>query len=371
MAIAGKGTVGKAFIRQCMTVRKRYAESGTDMRIIAVVGRSQGLFSKEGIDDTVLGRIAAGGDMSVMPGVVAHEGWAEVTADITAVAEGDVVIADLTADDNAWVHIGWMARGWSVATANKKPLTSSMDDFRRLRRAQGRTGWVGYGFEATNGAGLPVLDAIASMIGTGDEIREVRAMVSGTLGFLFSAAGSGMPFAQAIRDAHAKGFTEPDPRDDLSGTDVARKALIIARMLGQKKEMIDIDVENLIPEALRDMEVAGFLDSLEPEAFEDVDARIRGAGERDSVLRYLMTVTPDGIQVGIEEIPKDSVFGSLSGPENLFHITSSRYESTPLIIRGPGAGAEVTAAAVLHDVLRLIGPVREYHPSHHPTYAEA
>lgn len=371
MAIVGKGTVGKAFIRQCVSVRKRYAESGTDMRIVAVVGRSQGLFSEEGIDDTVLGRIAAGEDMSVMSGVVAHVGWADVTAGITAVAEGDVVVADLTADDNAWVHIDWMARGWSVSTANKKPLTSSMDDFRRLRRIQGRIGWFGYGFEATNGAGLPILGTLASMIETGDEIREVRAMVSGTLGFLFSASGSGMPFAQAVRDAHAKGFTEPDPRDDLSGSDVARKALIIARMLGQKREMIDIDVEDLVPKSLRGMGITEFLDLLKPEVFEGIDARIRRSGERGGVLRYLMTVTPDGIQVGIEEVPKGSVFGSLSGSENLFHITSSRYDATPLIVCGPGAGAEVTAAAVLYDAMRLVCPRREHHASHHPTYAEA
>ncbi|MBV9879738.1 MAG: hypothetical protein JO180_04540, partial [Gemmatirosa sp.] len=206
--------------------------------------------------------------------------------------------------------------------------------------------------EATVGAGLPVIDTIRKLAESGDTILRIDGCPSGTLGFLFAELRTGRRFSDTLRDAMARGYTEPDPRDDLSGADVARKAVILARLVGWRGTIADLPAESLVPEPLRDLPLDAFLARVEeldePWAHRVADARARGV-----VLRYDATVTPTSARVGIAEVDAASPLASLSGTDNQFVFTTRRYHERPLVITGPGAGPAVTAAGVLNDVLAL------------------
>jgi homoserine dehydrogenase len=290
LIVIGKGNVGRAFLRQAGD------------------------------------RVAASFDSKSFRG-----GWNEMTDGIAKDFK-DPIIIDLTAADNAAAHRQWIDRGWTVVTANKKPLSGSQEDFKALT-ADSRRYW----HEATVGAGLPVISTLRELLMTGDRVLGIRAALSGTMGFIFSACAAGKPFREAVAEAKSLGYTEPDPRDDLAGTDIARKALILARVIGQDLELKDIPVESLVP---------AFEGAAGP-----LEARFDAAAKSGNTLRYLADIGPDGVTVGVRETGRDDPFSSLDGPENLFLIRTERYAERPLVIRGPGAGAEVTAAGVLGDVL--------------------
>jgi homoserine dehydrogenase len=179
-------------------------------------------------------------------------------------------------------------------------------------------------------------------------------LLSGTLGYVLSEVSAGVPFSRAVRGAKTKGYTEPDPRDDLSGMDVARKALILARLLGYPGELRQSSVESLVPKWGRDLSVKDFLARLD-----EMDAqwkrRVEEAAAQGSVLRYLAQVTPATVAVGVQAVPLTSPLAGIKGSDNQLVFTTARYKSNPLVITGPGAGAEVTAAGVLNDILRLAG----------------
>ncbi len=351
IALVGKGNVGRAFLRQLVAAHPTFLRRGVDLRVTAVVGRTGMVSASEGVDLAALSEIAEGGVTGARASA-GSLGWERVTSAIAEASSRGQVVVDATAEDNADAHAAWLERGWSVVTANKHPLTSSLAQYDAMTEAR-RNGRAQYRYEATAGAGLPVIAALLDMLATGDEILEISGAVSGTLGYLCSACEEGLPFAQAVAEAKRLGFTEPDPRQDLSGADVARKALILARLMGVRQELADIRTESLVPEALADVDAAAFMSGLAAHG-EEIDRRFRDAVGRGKALRYALTVRPDGISVGLEEFPVGVGLGSLKGPENMFVIRTRRYDANPLIIRGPGAGAEVTAAGVFSDVLRTI-----------------
>jgi aspartokinase/homoserine dehydrogenase 1 len=173
------------------------------------------------------------------------------------------------------------------------------------------------------------------------------------MGYLFGEIGRDRPFSEALRGAMALGYTEPDPREDLSGLDVARKAIILGRLLGYEGELADVAVESLVPEAMRDVPLADFLAQLET-----LDAawaqRVEEARDRGEVLRYRAHATRAAVRVGLVGVPLGSSFASLTGTDNQFVFTTARYRENPLVISGPGAGPSVTAAGVLNDLLRVV-----------------
>jgi aspartokinase/homoserine dehydrogenase 1 len=206
--------------------------------------------------------------------------------------------------------------------------------------------------ETTVGAGLPVLDTFYKLIEAGDSVRSIEGCPSGTMGYLFGEMGRGVAFSQALRGAMELGDTAPDPRDDLSGADVARKALILGRLLGFEGELEDVEVESLVPADAATTPLADFLATLE-KYDATWEERVAAARSRSAVLRYRATATSRSVTVGLVEVPAASALGALSGPDNQFAFTTGRYDSNPLVITGPGAGPAVTAAGVLNDVLEL------------------
>jgi homoserine dehydrogenase len=208
--------------------------------------------------------------------------------------------------------------------------------------------------EATVGAGLPIIDTYHKLVESGDRVLRIEGLLSGTLGYVLSEVSAGVPFSKAIRGAMAQGYTEPDPRDDLSGLDVARKALILARLLGYPGELRRSAVESLVPKWARTLSLDQFLERLQ-ELDGGWKRRVGEAAAEGAVLRYVAAVSPERISVGVRAVPSSSPLASIKGSDNQVVFTTTRYKNNPLVITGPGAGAEVTAAGVLNDILRLGG----------------
>jgi len=263
------------------------------------------------------------------------------------------VLIDCTSDPAlAARYAEWLGRGFHVITPNKKANSGTMAYYRELRRAA-RAANRHYLYETTVGAGLPVINTLRDLVQTGDRILKIEGILSGTLSFLFSALGEkGARFSEAVGEARRRGYTEPDPRDDLSGTDVARKLVILAREAGLEVELADVEIESLVPPALRSGTVDHFLEKL-PSHDGAMAARLKDAAARGEVLRYVGSVSPEGCRVAVRAYPAEHPFAGVRGGDNIVAFTTARYKDQPLVVRGPGAGPEVTAAGVFADVLRL------------------
>jgi bifunctional aspartokinase / homoserine dehydrogenase 1 len=277
----------------------------------------------------------------------------EAIAHIASYALTRPVLVDLTADDTAPVLEQALTSGMDLVLANKRPLAGRRavsDALWETARARGRR----VQHEATVGAGLPVIDTYHKLIESGDRVDRIEGLLSGTLGYVLSEVTARVPFSTAVRAAMSRGYTEPDPREDLSGMDVGRKALILARLLGYPGELKRTAVESLVPKWARPLALTEFLDRLE-----ELDAgwkrRVDAAAAAGTVLRYVATVTPAKIAVGLRAVPSTSPLAAIKGSDNQLVFTTARYKANPLVITGPGAGAEVTAAGVLNDILRLAG----------------
>jgi len=235
--------------------------------------------------------------------------------------------------------------------ANKRPLSGALADARALREAA-QTHDRRILHETTVGAGLPIIDTYYKLVEARDRVQRIDGCTSGTLGFLLSEIGRGRKFSESLRKAMEKGYTEPDPRDDLSGMDVARKVLILGRLVGFEGELGDIALESLVPEPARKLPLASFLSRLEE--YDDAwDRRAREARENGRVLRYVASVTRRRVEVGLQAVEASSPFAALNGTDNQVAFTTMRYQTNPLVITGPGAGPAVTAAGVLNDILAL------------------
>ncbi|MGH7499870.1 MAG: homoserine dehydrogenase, partial [Gemmatimonadales bacterium] len=263
------------------------------------------------------------------------------------------VLVDLTADDTGPALELGLTHGMDLVLANKRPLAgrrSVSDSLWQTARARGRRVL----HEATVGAGLPIIDTFHKLTESGDRVDRIEGLLSGTVGYVLSEVGGGTPFSKAVHSAMSRGYTEPDPREDLSGMDVGRKALILARLLGYTGELSRTAVESLVPKWARALPLEAFLERL-PELDDAWRRRVDQAAAGGMVLRYVATVTPNKIAVGLRSVPASSPLAAIMGTANQLVFTTARYKANPLVITGPGAGAEVTAAGVLNDILRLAG----------------
>lgn len=361
LAQIGIGLIGRTVIEQITEQRARW-EREYGLRVIyrALIDSTGGVCCDQAGGYTnedlaaFLAHRASGGRVASLPD---DSGWIKRTAHeaMTLIQPfGPVIALDTAAGSKTAELLGMnLSNGGGAVLSNKAPLALlSSDPVAALLWSEaGFRGRLRY--ETTCGAGLPVISTLRSLLASGDEVTEVVGALSGTLGAIFADVDAGKPFSRAVVDAKAAGFTEPDPRDDLSGLDVARKALILARTIGIPVELDQIEIESLVPESLRDGSIDEFIAGI-GQVDAAIATRAGAARAKGARLKYVATVSRTGaVSVGMREIPLDTVLGSLTGPENIITIRSGRYAANPINITGPGAGAAVTAAGVLADMLEL------------------
>jgi len=350
VVLLGFGQIG----RTLAPMLGRARPDGPRARLVGIIDRSGYVFDPNGLSARRLASLAnekaRGARLSSTNGGVAAS-TSDAFAAISRHALSRPIFVDLTADDTAALVRSALGAGMDVVLANKRPLSGKLADAQALQetaRAHDRR----ILHETTVGAGLPIIDTYYKLVEARDRVHRIDGCTSGTLGFLLSEIGRGRRFSESLRKAMEKGFTEPDPRDDLSGMDVARKALILGRLLGFQGELEDIVLESLVPERARKLPLAAFLSRLE-EFDDEWHTRARDAQETGRVLRYVASVTRRRVEVGLQAVESTSPFAALRGTDNQVAFTTMRYRTNPLIITGPGAGPAVTAAGVLNDILAL------------------
>lgn len=351
IVLLGPGAVGGALLRLLATP----AASGVNL--VGVANSKRQIANPRGF---VAGHVSALLRASATP-----REDAALLATLDASGAAHRVIVDATASDQtATRHPAWLAAGYPVVSANKAAIGGALATWSSLRQACVR-GAVEYGDAATVGAGLPVLSTLRRLRGCGDRLLALDGVFSGSLSWLFNHFDGDRPFSTLLRTAHALGYTEPDPRLDLGGADVARKLLILARSAGHALDAGRVEIASLVPEQLRDIGAAAFLERA-VELDVALEARRAQAERTGRALRYLARLDEHGhARVGLAEVDPTHPAARLAGTDNLFALTTTRYREQPLVIQGPGAGPEVTAQALLGDLLALkrLAPMREHHRS--------
>jgi aspartokinase/homoserine dehydrogenase 1 len=259
----------------------------------------------------------------------------------------DVTSSSIIAEKTASI----IEKGISVVTASKLANSMNQDYYDSIRENLKISG-AQFKYETNVGAGLPIIETLQTLINTGDKIEKIEGIMSGTLSYLFSQFDGSVPFSELVKNAQESGFTEPDPRDDLNGMDVARKILILARETGTQLELEDVTVENLIPSEMSpDLSVNDFLTQ-----FSRYDSKFMNlfelAKKESKVLRYIASWDGQKATVKLKSVGEDNPFYHQNGRENFIIFTTKRYKDSPMVIKGHGAGAEVTAAGVLGDILK-------------------
>jgi aspartokinase/homoserine dehydrogenase 1 len=339
VGVVGPGNVGAAFLRQLWAAQERLRERHRiDLRLRAIAGSTRMALSDAGLP--------AGDARAMLDRPLDLDAF---TAHVHASHLPHAIVVDCSSSDAvADRYPAWIRSGVHVVTPNKNAGSGPLARYDAVRTGPGR-----FRYEATVGAGLPIITTLRDLVDTGDEVRAIEGIFSGTLAYLFNRYDGTMCFGELVRKARELGYTEPDPRDDLSGLDVARKLVILARERGLRTTLAEVRLESLVPEPLRRVSADEFmrrLDELEP----PMRARLDSARAKDEVLRYVARVAADGAaSVGLVELPRSHAFAHIQLTDNVVQFTTNRYCDNPLVVQGPGAGPEVTATGVFADVLRV------------------
>ena len=341
LALLGTGTVGRAVLAR---LAARSADGvGTPLSLVYAANSRGSVASHFGLQPTTIAEaLARGAPPSRLDAVAkAFRG------------DGPRIVVDATASEAvAERHSAWLSRGIHVVTACKLGQGTTLQRWHEIRTAQARAG-TAYGDSATVGAGLPLLRTLRALRRGGDRIHGIAGIVSGSLAWLFHQYDGMRPFSALVRQAREAGYTEPDPRDDLSGEDVRRKLLILARAAGVPLDAADVEVASLVPPELATLS-AGAVDAALPVLDAPLRGRFAQAWKDGARLRFVARLQDGRARVGLEALPADHPLAGGSGTDNRVAIWSDRYAAQPLVIQGPGAGAEVTAAALLDDVLEIV-----------------
>lgn len=346
--LVGTGLIGNSLLGMIHDqFAKLAAENLLEVNVVALANSTRMLFADagEGVDlQKGVEHMKAGGDVMNMQGFVSR---------MIQLNLPNSIFVDCTSSEDVTAHYeDILSANISIVTPNKKANSGSMEKYQVLKQAAFRRG-VKFLYETNVGAGLPVINTLNDLLLSGDKVISIEGVMSGTLNFIFSSFTEGKKFSEVVREAKEKGYTEPDPRDDLSGMDVARKILILSRETGMPLELKDIQVQNLVPaDCQGDCSVDEFFLRLEKHNayFETLRAE---AVSRKEKLRYMAVLRNGKVQVQLGSVNDQHPFYSLSGSDNIILLTTERYHDRPMVIRGPGAGAAVTAAGVFADIIRI------------------
>lgn len=340
VALLGTGTVGSAVLARLGAWNG--TRLGEHLRLVHVANSRRAASDRSG-----LAPIEAAQRLALAPQRSSLE-----SIEAALLGDGARIVIDATAsEDVAERHAHWLAQGIHVVTACKIGQGTALARWRSIRTAAA-VGGVGYGDSATVGAGLPLLRSLRELQAGGDRIHAIAGVLSGSLAWLFNHYDGMRPFSSLVRQARDAGYTEPDPRDDLSGEDVRRKLLILARSAGVELEAGDVEVTSLVPPELAILS-ADALDAALPALDIPLRERYADAYKRGEKLRFIARLQDGRARVGLESLPGDHPLAGGAGTDNRVAIWSDRYREQPLVIQGPGAGADVTAAGLLDDALRL------------------
>jgi homoserine dehydrogenase len=352
LIVLGAGHVGRALIHQLLEAAPLHARRDRlTFTVAAWCDRNGAVIDEDGLEPAVLREIIAakttGRSLSTIPQGYRQDDPAAVV-DVAGV-DGSVVV-DVTASDATAPAIDLaLRRGYGVVMANKAPLTGDQERFDR---------WVStrrFRYEATVGSAVPVIETARALRRAGDRIDAVRGALSGTLGLLCTGLQAGEPLSRLVGEAMHRGYTEPDPRVDLSGRDVARKALILARTLDWRLELGEVAVTSLVPPDMEGLPLADFLSRL-PELDAGFAGQAAGAAATGCTLRYIAELQDGRATVGLQPVPVESPLGRLQGNDNLVAFSTRYYPDNPLVLQGRGAGVDAAAAGVHADLVALATP---------------
>ncbi|WP_129595443.1 bifunctional aspartate kinase/homoserine dehydrogenase I [Seramator thermalis] len=343
--VVGTGTVGSKLLDQ-IKQQQQILKDRNKLRIniVGIANGRKALFSREGISlENYMDNLMTNGVKS-SPKLIRDE--------ILKMNIFNAVFVDCTASaDIASLYEELMSKNISVVTANKIAASSSYDNYHKLKETARKTG-VKFLFETNVGAGLPIINTMNSLVNSGDNILKLEAVLSGTLNFIFNTLSENIPFSKAIRMAVEAQYAEPDPRIDLSGLDVIRKLIILSREAGARVEQSDVKKHLFIDQKYFEGTLEEFWNTIS-EMDEYFEARRKELAKEDKKLRFVATYERGECEVGLREIEKGHPFYDLEGSNNIIMITTERYNEYPMVIKGYGAGASVTAAGVFADIISI------------------
>jgi aspartokinase/homoserine dehydrogenase 1 len=343
--LVGTGLIGTSLVNMIEEQYTKLAkENLLEVNVVAVANSKKMLFNEEGLKlSSCIDEMKKDGQAMSMK---------EFADKMISLNLPNSIFVDCTSSEEVTaVYEAILSANISIVTPNKKANSASMEQYTNLKKTAFKRG-VKFLYETNVGAGLPVINTLNDLLLSGDSVISIEGVLSGTLNFIFSSYTDGKKFSDVVKEAKEKGYTEPDPRDDLSGMDVARKILILSRETGLSFELSDIQVENLVPADCQKGSVEDFFKTLEKHdaSFEKLRDEAFSKGEK---LRYMAVLNEGKVSVKLGSVNNQHPFYSLSGSDNIILLTTERYHERPMVIRGPGAGAAVTAAGVFADVIRI------------------
>ena len=344
--MVGVGLIGKTLIQQIQEQAAFLKEQRSlEVKVVGIANSKKMLFSAHGID------------LENWKELLENKGKPMELADYVATMKtmnlSNSIFVDNTANEDVTRFYESILEGSiSISTPNKIATSSSYLQYQRLKKIAAKRG-VQFAYETNVGAGLPVISTLNDLLLSGDRILKIEGVLSGSMSFIFNTFNGQRPFSAIVREAKERGFTEPDPREDLSGADVRRKILILARETGLSIDNEDVIVENILPKNVMNApEVETFFEELEK-----VDAyfeqRYQQAAEKGHVLRMIASLENGTARISLNSVGPEHPFYGLNGSDNMIVFTTKRYKERPLVVRGPGAGAEVTAAGVFAEIIKI------------------
>lgn len=345
--LVGTGLIGKQLVKMVDEQYAQLADSHLlEIKLVGIADSKRMLFNEAGFV------LHEADDLKNTTGVPMH--MRHFVDSMKQQNLSNSIFVDCTASDEiTGYYEEILSSNIAIVTPNKRANSGPWHRYQRLKKIALQRG-VRYLYETNVGAGLPVINTLNDLILSGDRVKRIEAVLSGTMNFIFTSfEGSGVPFSRVVKEAKQLGYTEPDPRDDLSGVDVARKILILAREAGISLELEDVTINGLVPDDCKAVaEVERFFDLLasHDQHFERLRANAESAGKK---LRYSALLEDGKATVALTQVDTQHPFYALKGSDNIILLTTERYHDQPMIIRGPGAGASVTAAGVFADIIRI------------------